>query len=575
MRHTILGLVFAMLIVAPGARAQGHGDMLAISIESHDQGWTQTCYNSNADEYLVVWEDYRGEACDIYGQFVNGDDTLKGSDFAIAALPGYQFWPRLDFDPANDRFLIVFEHHDTQGVDDILGTFVNADGTFYDAPMSAEDHTFGICTNPAGIYTCSVAFNPEAGRYLVVWGDFRNDPTSASSTGADVYGQLIDADGTLLPPPLPADPSTNFAIANNPDIFESVADVTFSTGTHEWFVAYGTSTGHVCGQRVGLGGNLIDQNGVETLVPAPIMASVLFENGPDCFQARVKANCEGLLHPAGWLECEVVWKGKHPEYTDNDVWGQRIGFFNEAGAWVAKYVDINGVVTDDVSNHPISIQNDWVGSPDIDYSFQDNEFLVAWGDPRINGWSGQDLYYQRLWVDGSQSHRMVMLADDRVNTVTETENTPVFTMPAYEGSMLGIAHSVTRNEFLVGFTYAAEGAENSDIMGVIARGSPPVAADGAAPVADGFRLAPCTPNPFGPSTSIRFTLPTAGNATITVRDLMGRIVATLSDGMFQAGTHTMTWNATDDSGTELGSGVYLCGVRFNGRIATERMTLIR
>ncbi|MCU0611942.1 MAG: hypothetical protein MUE60_09155 [Candidatus Eisenbacteria bacterium] len=573
MGRTFVGVVICIVSLAASIMAQGHGDRFAISIESHDQGWTQTCYNSNADEYLVVWEDYRGDACDVYGQFVGGDGTLKGSNFAIAAAAGHQAWPRLDFDPVNDRVLVVFEHHD-QSTADVRGVFVNANGTFYDAPTSLEDHTFGICTNPARIYTCSVAFNPEAGRYLAVWGDFRNDPTSASFTGADVYGQLIDADGTLLPPPSPADPSTNFAIATSPDIYESVADVTFSMGTCEWFVVYGTSTGLVCGQRVDLGGDLIDQNGGETATPAPIVVSKPFQNGPDCFQARVKANCEGLLDQSGWYECEVVWKGKAPALADNDVWGQRIGFFNDAGIWVAKYVGIDGAVTDTICNHPISIQNDWVGSPDIDYSVQDNEFLVAWGDPRTNGWSGQDLYYQRLWIDTSQGPRMVMLADDRLNTVTETENIPVFTTPAYEGSLLGIAHSVTRNEFLVGFTYVGEDADNNDIMGVIAHGSPPVNADDA-PLVDDLLLGPCTPNPFGSTTTIRFNLPRPGAATVTIRDLMGRTVATLAAGVREAGPHAVLWEGTDERGVPLGSGVYLCGVRFDGRLSTQMVSLIR
>ncbi|MBN1423575.1 hypothetical protein JXA88_03370 [Candidatus Fermentibacteria bacterium] len=574
MQQPLAGLVslIAVLLVPSVGIAQGHGDMFGICVESHEQGWPQVCYNPLADEYLAVWEDYRGAGSDIYGQFIDGDGSLRGEDIPICASAGHQYWPRLDFDPSTARYLIVFEDWRNAPDGDIRGVFLNADGSFFDTPTSEGDHTFGICTNASAIYTCAVAFNPESHRYLVVWGDFRNDPTGQSFTGADVFGQMVGADGTLMSP---ADPAVNFPVANHPDILESVADVTFCMGTMEWLVAYGTAAGCVMAQRVSATGALIDRDGAVTTVPAPLVVSAQFQNGPDCFQARVKANCQGLACIPDWHECEVVWKGLAEGFTDNDVWGQRIGFVNEAGAWVAKYVAADGTVTENVSNHAISIQADWVGPADIDFSVQDNEFLVAWGDPRTQGLAGQDLYYQRLWVDVSQGGQMVWLDDDRVNTVEETENIPVFTTPAYEGSLLGIAHSTARNEFLVAFTYVPEGAQTGDIMGVIASGSPPVAADDKPVVAERIWLEPFRPNPFDHTTAVRFAIPREGRVTVTVSDLVGHAVATLSDGVRPAGAHTVSWDGTNGAGVPVGAGVYVCSVRCDDRVETRRVALIR
>jgi hypothetical protein len=64
------------------------------------------------------------------------------------------------------------------------------------------------------------------------------------------------------------------------------------------------------------------------------------------------------------------------------------------------------------------------------------------------------------------------------------------------------------------------------------------------------------PNPSNPSTTFRFALPGGGNVSLTVYDLLGREVALLARGHLEAGYHTATWNATDNSGLPIASGIY-------------------
>ncbi len=59
------------------------------------------------------------------------------------------------------------------------------------------------------------------------------------------------------------------------------------------------------------------------------------------------------------------------------------------------------------------------------------------------------------------------------------------------------------------------------------------------------------PNPFNPSTVIGYHLPVDARVTLKVFDLLGREIATLVDGLVQAGSHSVTWNAGS-----FGSGVY-------------------
>ena len=49
------------------------------------------------------------------------------------------------------------------------------------------------------------------------------------------------------------------------------------------------------------------------------------------------------------------------------------------------------------------------------------------------------------------------------------------------------------------------------------------------------------PNPFNDYTTIMFGLPKAGKVLVTVYDLMGKRIATLTNSNYQAGWHTTTW----------------------------------
>jgi hypothetical protein len=59
------------------------------------------------------------------------------------------------------------------------------------------------------------------------------------------------------------------------------------------------------------------------------------------------------------------------------------------------------------------------------------------------------------------------------------------------------------------------------------------------------------PNPFNPTTTIRYQLPTDGQVSLVVYDLLGREVVTLASGTHKAGYHSATWTARAAS-----SGVY-------------------
>jgi flagellar hook assembly protein FlgD len=70
-----------------------------------------------------------------------------------------------------------------------------------------------------------------------------------------------------------------------------------------------------------------------------------------------------------------------------------------------------------------------------------------------------------------------------------------------------------------------------------------------------YSLSSAYPNPFNPVTRINFDLPVDSHVSMTVYNLQGRLLTTLSDEIKSAGYHSISWNASQYS-----SGVYFVSI---------------
>lgn len=86
-------------------------------------------------------------------------------------------------------------------------------------------------------------------------------------------------------------------------------------------------------------------------------------------------------------------------------------------------------------------------------------------------------------------------------------------------------------------------------------------------------LHPAVPNPFNPSTELRFDVPRAGRVQLTVHDVRGRLVATLARGERAAGRYAVRWDGRTDQGTRSASGVYVCTLQGPGGRTSRRIVL--
>ncbi|MDM7926445.1 MAG: carboxypeptidase regulatory-like domain-containing protein [bacterium] len=83
------------------------------------------------------------------------------------------------------------------------------------------------------------------------------------------------------------------------------------------------------------------------------------------------------------------------------------------------------------------------------------------------------------------------------------------------------------------------------------------------------------PNPFNPSTVIRFALPGAGRVKLTVLDGRGRALRVLMDGPASAGRNEAVWDAKDESGRPVPSGLYFYRLETVNGARTGKMLFLR
>jgi 6-phosphogluconolactonase len=90
-----------------------------------------------------------------------------------------------------------------------------------------------------------------------------------------------------------------------------------------------------------------------------------------------------------------------------------------------------------------------------------------------------------------------------------------------------------------------------------------------------FALWQNSPNPFNPSTVIRYALPQRTRVHLDLYDLLGRKVSRLVSQERPAGEYSIAWDGTDISGRHVASGIYLARMDAGGYRAVRKLMLIR
>jgi hypothetical protein len=93
---------------------------------------------------------------------------------------------------------------------------------------------------------------------------------------------------------------------------------------------------------------------------------------------------------------------------------------------------------------------------------------------------------------------------------------------------------------------------------------------------EAFALANNYPNPFNPATTIKYALPEASDVKLEIYNVVGQVVRTLVADHQNAGRYVVQWDATNDSGHSLSSGIYFYRLQAGGEfLEVKKMLLVK
>jgi parallel beta-helix repeat protein len=361
-------------------------------------------YNADNNRYLLVYDSaswsYPGKA-DICGQLTDYDGTPLGSEFVISGAVDDQRRPLVAYDSGNKRFLVVWTdlRNRESSSSDIYGQIVNGNGSLYGANL--------LISNAAKMQDRpTVAYDSVNRRFFVAWQDYRNKET----TRYDVYGQIVDANGTL--------DGNEFVISDGSDN-QTWPKAAYDSANERFLVVWSDyrnrqSTSYdIYGQILNADGT---RYGGGELV---IIVADRYQSSPSVAYDSVN---QRFL---------VVWNdGRGGEITRCDIYGQ---ILNASGATCGN----DFVICDDL----VIFAGEHQYEPSVAYDSVNQRFLVVWTDQRNIGTTGgyhvlgnTDIYGQRVKPDGT-----LLCGNFAISDAPDTQTYPT------------VAYNSENNNFLVAF----------------------------------------------------------------------------------------------------------------------------
>lgn len=84
-----------------------------------------------------------------------------------------------------------------------------------------------------------------------------------------------------------------------------------------------------------------------------------------------------------------------------------------------------------------------------------------------------------------------------------------------------------------------------------------------------------TPNPFNPSTIIRYTVAEENHVELAIFNVRGQLITTLVNGSRHRGSHDVSWDGKNGSGATVASGVYFCRLKIGSYQSVKKLLLLK
>jgi hypothetical protein len=376
-RILITALMAALLTAAAaGAGAAGEPRLSVLGRDFRVSGPGATgnefvpavAFSATANEYLVVWEDYRSAEDfpfdnDIMGRRVSADGSPVGSDLRISGRSATvgELAPAVAWNLAANEYLVVWQDG-RNSQQDIYGRRVSAGGF----ALGGDFRISGPTAAASDEWAPAVVWNGSANEYLVVWQDARNSATR----GWDIYGQRVSASGASL--------GGNFRISALGATFDDTTPAVAWNGTADEYLVVWEDYRSFASRGVDAYGRRISAAGVP-------QGSDFRISGPD-------ATSDDWTPAVAWNGSQnqylVVWRDdRNSSIPDFEIYGRRI---SAAGVPLGANFEVGG---------PEATVGE--SDPDVVWNGATHEYLVAWQDFRNSPARGIDIYARRVSAAGT------------------------------------------------------------------------------------------------------------------------------------------------------------------------------
>ena len=201
-----------------------------------------------------------------------------------------------------------------------------------------------------------------------------------------------------------------------------------------------------------------------------------------------------------------------------------------------------------------------------DHTIQSGDQITLTVDARIT-YLGNLMEMKLFYVDASDS--FVDLALEQMDITSDMAEYSISfnasSSPASVGKKLGIWFDNVTSD-----TNSWLGLDN---VRLINSGSTSVNETQLNP--DVYSLSQNYPNPFNPTTRIDYQVPQTATINISVYNNIGQLVAVLVDGVKSQGHYSVSWNAKDQKGLQMPSGIYFARMVSNSFSVTRKLTLLK
>jgi len=512
------------------------GEVIRVNSFEPETRWQTALKVSQSGRIICSWTDFRSADEDIFLELIDVDgsrllveDKLVNDD--LGGAPSIQ----PDINIINDTLAFVLFSDAREDAGDIYLQTINSDGILISDNIRLNmDSGSYLQDNPAGAVSTPKLFT--------IWSDSR---PVLGQVNRKIFGRALLPDMSLSGNDFIISDSTEFANKLSPAV-----NLTPNGDALAAWVDYREGDPQIYGQIVRAdnslyGGNFrisapatdIENDNVRLFEKGSLFCAIWLSRGYAGGAAIVIARDSGN----GAFDDRIIYSSPFGGITINefsaavDENGNYYLLWEGIGSEKQLYltsVSSDGTIINqglEITSRPVSENL----QPSLTYDVLSGLLTAVWIDSRDNN---RHAYYQIFDTD------LMSFSNGSVSSTT-----PDFMSEPTVAS--------SDNQIWFGWSDPRDGGLNIYARQMIYTPTD-VAEDETNMLPIVFKLEQNYPNPFNPSTVISFTIPTKELVNVSVFDLLGRKVTTLTNLVYTAGQHRVLWDGCDSNGRAVASGVY-------------------